>query len=91
MDSSIQLVFIISLSLLTLIFVIIGIWVVLVLKEIRGVIKNLNQTVDNIEKFSAKLSQPAEFLGGMIKGLEQGLDTISLVRGFFKKDKRNEK
>ncbi|MBL7078605.1 hypothetical protein ISS42_03030 [Candidatus Shapirobacteria bacterium] len=90
MDSTIQLVFIASLSLLTLIFVIIGIWVVLVLKEIRGVIRNLNQTVDNIEKFSAKLSEPAEFLGGMIKGLERGLETISLVKGFFGKSKKNE-
>jgi len=91
MDSTVQLVFIASISLLTLIFVVIGVWVVLVLKEIRGVIKNLNQTVDNIEQFSAKLSQPAEFLGGMIKGLEQGLETISLVKGFFGKGKKDEK
>lgn len=88
MDNTVQIIFIASLSLLTIIFVIIGIWIVLVLREIRSTIKNLNQTIDNLENFTAKLSEPAEFLGGMIKGLERGLETISLVKGFFGKKKK---
>jgi len=91
MDSTVQIVFVASIATLTLVFVVIGIWLILVLKEVRGVVKNLNQTVDNIENFTASLSEPAEFLGGMIKGLERGLDTISLIRGFFKKGKKDEK
>jgi len=83
MGDYVQIVLTVSVVTLTTLFVVIGVWLILILKDIRKLTQTLNQTVGNVENFTAKLNEPADFLGGMVKGLERGVEAIGLIKNFF--------
>ncbi len=90
MNDPVQVVLVLSIVLLTFIFIVIGVWLALVLREIRKTVQMLNQTIGHLENFTAKLNEPADFLSGMIKGLEKGVEVIDLIKKFFRRSAKDE-
>ena len=66
-----QIVSLISVSVLTVVAVIVGIELVLVLREIKGSLTRVNRTLDTADDTLAKLSQPAVGLFAIIEGFRQ--------------------
>jgi len=50
MESLIQIILIVSVIALTAIFITVGVWVVLILKELKSVVKKVGQVGDNLEE-----------------------------------------
>ena len=88
MEGNIQLIFSISIVTLTVIFVIVGVWLILALKELRGIMRNLNKMVGNFEEFTSKLNDAADLVSGVAGNFQQGLEVVSTIRKFLigKKD-----
>lgn len=86
MENTIQIVLVISIGCLTTVFVVVGVWLILVLKEVREAIKRVNQTVYHLTSFIEKLNDPKELVPGILEGVKSGLEIIKLTRGFFIKD-----
>lgn len=57
MDSTIQIILIISVLSLTAVFVVAGVWVVLILRELRKAVKVVNRVSDDVEETSAFVKQ----------------------------------
>jgi hypothetical protein len=84
----VQIVLTISIIALTVVFVTIGVWLILLLKEIRKVIRRVNDTTQEISSFTAKLNEPGAVFSGLVEGLKNGAEIISLIKSFVD---RNEK
>jgi zinc transporter ZupT len=84
MDAT-QLIIIISISLITLVIVACGVWMVLILQELRTTIKKTNAILDDTKQVTATVAQPFSSLSDFIVGFKNGVD---LFNSFFKKKKR---
>lgn len=76
MDTNSLLVLIIGLLTLNLLFV--GVYIVLVLKEVRESVRKANEILDSAAKISASVAEPIVGVSGMLSGFMQGL---RLLRG----------
>ena len=81
-----QTVIIIVLVVLTTVLTAIGIQVFILLKEVRGSVKRLNNVIDNTEEILSKISHPAASIGNLLTGLKEGANIIETIVGVFKKD-----
>ena len=71
MDTNSLLVLIIGLLTLNLLFV--GIYIVLVLKEVRESVRKVNLILDSAAKVSESVAEPIVGVSGMLAGFMQGL------------------
>ncbi len=74
-----QIVSLISTSLLTVVAVIIGIQLMMILKELKYTLTKVNLTLDTAEATLEKISQPAVGLFALIEGLKQSGKLIEVV------------
>jgi len=88
MDIVVQLVLVISILSLTGVFVAVGIWIILFIKEVRESVRHINDTTRSISSFTAKLNQPGELALGLFEGIKSGIEIIELARGLFNKNER---
>ena len=72
-----------SITLLTVLLIVIGVWLVLILKDIRKLTGGATRIINNVEEFTAKLNEPANFVSGLVQGLEKGIEVIALIKKFF--------
>jgi len=87
----IQIVLFVSITVLTIIFALVGFWLVLILKEIHQAVGSVKETAAQIANFTTKLNEPVDFLSGMVRGLEKGVEVIDLLKHFFSSRHQNEK
>jgi uncharacterized protein YoxC len=78
-----QIISLISTSLLTVVAVIIGIQLMMILKEIRYTLGKVNQTLDTAETTLQKISQPAVGLFAIIEGLKQSGKIVETIQSFM--------
>lgn len=78
-----QIISLISTSLLTVVAIIIGIQLMLILKEIKYTLGKVNQTLDTAEATLQKISQPAVGLFAIIEGLKQSGKIVETVSSFL--------
>ena len=78
-----QIISLISTSLLTVVAVIIGIQLMMILKEIRYTLGKLNQTLDTAETTLQKISQPAVGLFAIIEGIKQSGKIVETIQSFM--------
>ncbi|OGC46199.1 hypothetical protein A2V49_04385 [candidate division WWE3 bacterium RBG_19FT_COMBO_34_6] len=64
----IQILLIFILSILTVVFVAIGIYFVLILKEFRETIRKANTMLDDFKSVTGALAHPLGIVGGIFKG-----------------------
>lgn len=82
-----QIVSLISTVLLTTVAIIVGIQLILVLKELRYSLTRINQTLDTVSETVEKISQPALGLFAILEGFKESGKLIDAVSHFFGKDK----
>ena len=82
MDTNSLLVLIIGLLTLNLLFV--GVYIVLVLKEVRESIRKINLVLDQVAKVSESVSAPIVGASGMLTGLLEGLKIFSRFKSLRK-------
>jgi hypothetical protein len=82
-----QIVSLISVSVLTVIAVIVGIELILVLKEMRSSLLRVNRTLDTADETIQKISQPAVGLFAIIEGFRQSGKIVELVQQLLGRDK----
>ena len=82
-----QIVSLISVSVLTIVAVIVGIELIIVLKEIKGSLTRVNRTLDTADETLEKLSQPAVGLFAIIEGFRQSGKIVELVQHLLGRDK----
>lgn len=79
MDTT-QFIIVIVVSVLTTLFVVLGIQVFYILKEIRISIQKVNRMLDDMGKVSGTVGNSVSNLGGFINGLKSGITAITSLR-----------
>ena len=83
-----QIVSLIATSLLTVVAVIIGIQLMLILKEVKYSLSKLNNTLDTAEETLQKISQPAVGIFAILEGFRQSGKIIETLGSLLGRDKR---
>ncbi len=81
-----QIVSLISMSVLTIVAVIVGIELIVVLKEMKSSLTRINHTLDTADDTLQKLSQPAVGLFAIIEGFRQSGKIVEMVQHLLGKD-----
>ena len=76
----IQVVLIFILALLTVNLVVVGVYVVLVLKELRETIRRANGILDNADNLTGFLANPLSAFSGILDAVIKGYKTVQDVR-----------
>jgi len=74
-----QTISIISTSILTVTAVVIGIQLILILKEFRHSLLKFNKVLDTAESSLQRLSQPATAIAGLLEGFRQSGTLIQTI------------
>ncbi|HOX96293.1 MAG TPA: hypothetical protein PLI45_02840 [Candidatus Woesebacteria bacterium] len=83
-----QIISLISISALTVIAVIVGIELIIVLKELKNSLLKLNRTLDTADDTLQKISEPAAGVLAVIEGFRQSGRIIETISGLFGHDKK---
>ncbi len=81
-----QLVIIIISITLAALFVILGIQVYHILREIRASIHKANKMIDDMGRVTGTVGDTVVNMGGFVSGLKSGLSAIATLRGKGDKD-----
>ncbi len=84
-----QIITIVSTSLITIIVVVVGIQIILLLKELRQSFYRFNQLMDTAESAFQRLSQPAIAIVGLLEGLKQSNGLFKLVSNFLDRNSKS--
>jgi len=82
MTAEILLIIIIFLLTLNLLFV--GVYIVLVLKDVRTTLNKLNSLLDDAREVSASVKKPVKEISGLIDGVSAGLKALPIVSSLLK-------
>jgi hypothetical protein len=82
-----QTVSIVSTSVLTVTAVIIGVQLILILKELRHSLLKFNKVLDTAESSLQRLSQPATAIAGILEGFKQSGTLIQTITGFLNRNR----
>ncbi len=74
-----QIVSLVSTALLTVIASIVGVQLIVLLKDLRVTVSKLNDTLDTADTTLQKISQPAVGLFAIIEGLKQSGKIVEVV------------
>ncbi len=76
----IQVILIFILALLTINLVVVGVYVVLVLKELRETIRRANGILDNATSLTGFLSNPLSAFSGILEAVMKGYKAVQEAR-----------
>lgn len=77
MDIQIILIFILALLTANLLFV--GVYVVLVLKELRETIRKANSVLDDVQSVSSLVTNPISSIAGVVSAVAEGYKTVKSI------------
>jgi len=77
-----QIAIIASLVLITTIIVIAGIWLILILKELKSTLKKADSILDDTKTITAAVAEPVSSISEFIRGFKNG---VSMFNSLFKK------
>jgi len=77
MDIQVILVFI--LALLTLNLMVVGFYVILVLKDFRETLKKSNEVLDDVHTVTDRVANPITSLAGMVSGIVEGVKAVKSI------------
>lgn len=73
-----------SLVCITVIIVIAGIWLILILKELRSTLKKADLILDDTKSITSAVAEPISSISEFVQGFKNG---VSLFNNLFKKKK----
>lgn len=76
----IQIVIIVVTLALTILFIVLGIQVWYIFKEVRSSIQKMNKMLDDMGKVTGTVGEGVSHLGGIVSGLKAGLSVFSSLR-----------
>jgi hypothetical protein len=82
-----QTISIISTSVLTVTAIIIGIQLILILKELRHSLLKFNKVLDTAESCFQRLSQPATAIAGIMEGFKQSSTIVQTITSFLNRNR----
>jgi hypothetical protein len=82
-----QIISLVSISVLTVVAVIVGIELIIVLKELKKTLTKANHTIDTAEETLEKISQPAVGLFAIIEGFRQSGKIVETISHLLGRDK----
>lgn len=82
-----QTVLIVILSLLTINLIVVGIYLILVLKEFRTTVLKMNKILDTVDEITDSVSRPIETIAAVVDGVTSALGVVSLVSSLKGKKK----
>lgn len=93
MPDFVQIIILIVLVLFTALFVVLGIQVFYILKEIRQTINKANKVLETTNSITESVSRPLSSLSALATGLQAGslITVIKFIKGLLSKDDRLEK
>ena len=80
-----QVVLIVILSLLTVNLIVVGIYVVMILKEFRETMKKFNKVLDTFENVTESVAAPIITLSNIAAGITSTLKVLDVFKSFKKK------
>lgn len=89
LDSS-QILIVAAITIMTAILTIVGIQLILVLKEVRQGLKRVNGIIDNVEKVGFSITHGSAEIIGFITGMKKLLTVIDTVSEHTKKKKHGQ-
>jgi uncharacterized protein YoxC len=78
----IQIVLVIILSILTLNLVVVGIYVVMILKEFRETLKKMNVMMDTVTDVTQSVATPITNLSGILGSITSGMKLFNTFSSF---------
>ncbi len=78
-----QLVITISIVAISIIIVACGIWLILILRELRNTLKKTNTIIDDAKTITTSIAKPVSSISEFLMGFKNGLH---LFNNFFPKD-----
>jgi len=85
-----QTISLIAVSVLSTLAVIIGIQIILLLKELKTSLTHLNSVLDTAENTLNKIAHPVAGVAGIVEGLKQSTKIIDTIAGFVNKHRSPE-
>lgn len=86
-----QIVSVVAVSTLTIVALIIGIQIILLLKELNKSLSRFNQVLDSAETTIRKFSQPITSVAGLVEGIKQSTKIIEIVSNFLNRHRHSSK
>lgn len=83
-----QIVIAVSLTAITVIIVICGVWVVKLLKEVKVTVEKTNSILDDTKLITSSVAQPVSSFSEFVMGFKNGM---TLFNNFFPKKCKEEK
>jgi hypothetical protein len=90
MDPLIALL-IVVLAVLTVLLVIVGVQVIIIMREFRTTLVHLNRTLQNTDDLLTLVSKPFQGLGDTVVGIKSGMRVAELFVSWLKENQRNER
>jgi uncharacterized protein YoxC len=81
------IVYVIILSILTIVLAVVGVQMFLVLNELKKTLQKVNTTLDTVEDTVTAVTQPLQGLGGIATGLSTGMKVFETFTGWLNRDK----
>jgi uncharacterized protein YoxC len=87
----IQTILIFILGILTINLIIVGVYIILVLREFRQTVKKANYVLDNVNGFTDALTNPIATIAGIISGVTESVKAVKQISSLMDKENKEEK
>lgn len=87
----IQTILVFILAILTINLIILGIYIILVLKEFRDTVKKANYVLENVHEFTDHFANPITTIAGIVSGVSQSVKVVKEISSLMDKDDKEDK
>lgn len=90
MSIDIQTLLIFVLGILTINLIIVGVYIILVLKEFRETVKKANYVLDNVNGFADAVANPISTIAGIISGVTESVKAVKQISSLIETNEKKE-
>lgn len=87
----IQTILVFILGILTINLIVVGIYLILVLREFRQTVKKANYVLDNVNGFTDALVNPITTIAGIISGVTESVKAVKQISSLMDSDEKESK
>ncbi|MFA5827839.1 MAG: hypothetical protein WC841_00550 [Candidatus Shapirobacteria bacterium] len=80
-----QIIIIVSIISVSVVIIVCGVWVALILKELKSTVIKTNSILDDTKLITSSVAQPVSTISEFLSGFKSG---INLLNSFFKKKEK---
>jgi hypothetical protein len=87
----IQTVLVFILAVLTINLIIVGVYIILVLREFRETVRKANYVLDNVNGFTDAIVNPITTIAGIISGVTESVKAVKQISSLMEKEEDKKK